>query len=106
MSKQTTITMTYKGRKASLRLIWDKSPFEDCNAEFEGDPSVLGAYHHQRKGRLGYFIHKSTLSNIETHLNAVYSASTFFEGFKYSMTPSVDLEAFLKEENKEEDRVY
>ena len=106
MSNQSTITMKYKGKTASIKLSWDKSPFEDCNAEFKGDSKVLGAYNHQVQGRLGYFIRKPTLNNAETHLNAVYSASTFFDGFTFSVSPEIDFDKFLDDQDKKEDRVY
>lgn len=106
MSNQSTITMKYKGKTASIKLSWDKTPFEDCKAEFKGDSTVLGAYHHQVKGKLGYFIRQPTLNNAETHLNAVYSASTFFDGFTFSVSPEIDLDKHLDDENKKEGRVY
>ena len=103
--KTSKINMKYKGKTASIKLSWDKTPF-DCKVKYEGEGEVLGAYYHQLQEMQGYFIRQPTINNVEAHLNAVYSASTFFDGFTFSISPSINLSDYLDDEDKKEGRVY
>lgn len=102
---KANINLRYKGKSASVDLEWSKTPF-DCKAVFSGDPQVLGAFSHELNDLPGYFIRPATIFNIEAYLNAAYSASRFFEGFSYTVTPPIDLSEYLPPEDKDPDVVY
>ncbi len=99
------IRLRYKGKRASVELTWDKTPFE-CMPVYDGDPEVLGAFTHELQSMPGYFIRAESIFNAEAHLNAAYSASRFFNGFTYTVTPAIDLSTYLAPEDKDPQKVY
>ena len=99
------ITMNYKGESATVTLSWAKTPFK-CTAKYGGSPRVLGAYAHELKVLGGYFIRERSRNNAEAHLNALYSAKSFFKGFTYKVEPPIDLAKHLPPEDKDPTKIY
>jgi hypothetical protein len=99
------IDLSYRGQTASVELTWTETPFE-CTPTFSGDPRVLGALVHELQGLRGYFVAPASIFNAEAYLNAAHSASCFFDGFTYTVSPPIDLSAYLTPEDKDPEKVY
>lgn len=105
MSKHLTIKCDYKGKSASIKLVWVDTPFM-CNAQYTGAGEVLGVFALMRDTFPGYFIQPPTVFNVETYLNAAQATSARFKGFTYTIDPAFNLGDYLDPADKDENRVY
>lgn len=93
---KTSIVLSRGQQSARIEATYT-NPFEDISLRFEGDPQLLGIYHHySMQESIGYFIGAEDPANIEHHMN-VLPMLRLRHGIDSSVIDPPNLSAYYEE---------